>query len=68
MVGLTSMIRKLIFRLRGGAVRRGHSDSVVDTALSRPRDLDDPFSDPKAQTRMAAVIAQQASKGGAAKE
>ena len=53
-------LRQLIFRLRGGTVHHSH-DAVFDTAAEQPRNLDDPFSDPKAQARVAKFIAEKGS-------
>jgi hypothetical protein len=54
-------LRKLISQLRGTVVRQP-PNSVFDTAADRPRNLDDPFSDPKAQARVAQLIAEKGSK------
>lgn len=43
--------------------RRSHANGVIQTGLARPRNLDDPFSDPKAQERVAKVIAEKALTG-----
>lgn len=40
--------------------RRRTKDLVIQTDLSHPRNLDDPFSDPRAQTRIAELIARTA--------
>lgn len=58
---LYNALRTLISRLRGAEARRPHI-SVIDTAADQPRNLDDPFSDPKAQVRVAQLIAEKASK------
>jgi hypothetical protein len=52
-------LRNLLCRLRGGVVRRSSVDAVIDTEADRPRNLDDPFSDPKTQARVARVIAEK---------
>ena len=61
MGALYNTLLKLMSRLRGAVVRRPH-DAVFDTAADRPRNLDDPFSDPKAQARVAQLIAEKGSK------
>jgi hypothetical protein len=71
MAKLSNAIASVLFRLRrGGALRSAQADTVMDTGLSGPRDLDDPFSDPKAPARIAHVIAEkgckEASRKGAA--
>jgi len=67
MANLNSALRRLIFRLRGGVARAPRQDAVIQTGLNRPRDLDDPFSDPKAQERVARMIAEKAGKKSAGK-
>ena len=46
------------------AVRASASPEVIihDPDAERPHDLDDPFFDPKVQSRMAGVIADSAKK------
>jgi hypothetical protein len=56
-----SRLRRLLHGLRALA-RKPESPSkpvVLDTAADKPRDLDDPFSDPDAQSRIGAALAQR---------
>lgn len=46
------------------ALPRRPASSAFDTSAGRPRDLDDPFSDPNAQVRIAKVITKQAQSRG----
>lgn len=56
------LYRLILFFTR--ARPRRTARSVFDTATGRPRDLDDPFSDPDAQVRIAKVLTEQAQSRG----
>jgi len=58
------LLGQLFSRLLSTRSRRSHANRVIQTGLARPRNLDDPFSDPKAQERVAKVIAEKALIGG----
>jgi hypothetical protein len=65
MTKLAQTIRHLWGAMTGpDAVRVPASPEVIvhDPGAERPHDLDDPFFDPKVQSRMAAVIADSAKK------
>lgn len=61
---MSRLLRKLVAK-RDMASQVQNREAVIDTAVGRPRDLDDPFSDPQMQARVARLIADKASnKGG----
>jgi hypothetical protein len=65
MANLAQTIRHFWFAMTGqGSVRVPASPEVIvhDPGAERPHDLDDPFFDPKVQSRMAGVIASNAKK------
>jgi len=65
MGNLAQTIRYFWFAMTGQAsVRAPASPEVIvhDPGAERPHDLDDPFFDPKVQSRMAGVIADNAKK------
>jgi hypothetical protein len=65
MRNLTQTIRHCWSAITGqDAVREPAAPEVVihDPGAERPHDLDDPFFDPKVQSRMAGVIADSAKK------
>ena len=64
---LSRLLGKLFSR-REDAARLQDRDTVFDTAIDQPRDLDDPFSDPQTQARVARVIADKASKNGSSRK
>jgi hypothetical protein len=65
MTGLAQTIRHLWFAVTGqDTARKPASPEVIvhDPVAAGPHDLDDPFFDPKVQSRMAGVIADSAKK------
>jgi len=65
MASLAQAIRHFWFAMTGqDSVRAPVSPEVIvhDPGAERPHDLDDPFFDPKVQTRIAGVIASNAKK------
>ena len=65
MASLAQMVRSLWLAVTGQrAARQPTSPQVIvhDPGAERPHDLDDPFFDPKVQSRMADVIATNAAK------
>jgi len=65
MAGIVQTIRNFWFAVTGQQeARKPASPEVIlhDPGAQRPHDLDDPFFDPKVQTRMADVIANSASQ------
>ena len=64
MTSFTQALRNLWFAMTGQPAREASPPEVIvhDPSAQRPHDLDDPFFDPKVQTRMAGVIADNAQK------
>ena len=65
MVSLALTIRHFWLAMTGQDLVQGPALPEVivhDPGAERPHDLDDPFSDPKVQLRMARVIANSAKK------
>jgi hypothetical protein len=65
MTNLAQTIRHFWLAMTGqDSVRAPVSPEVIvhDPGAERPHDLDDPFFDPKVQSRMAGVIADNAKK------
>ena len=64
MASLTQTIRELWSTMTGQAPAKPDLPEVIvhDPDAERPHDLDDPFFDPKVQSRMADVIAHNATK------
>jgi hypothetical protein len=65
MTSLAQTIRHFWFTLTGqDSVREAAPPEVIvhDPGAAAPHDLDDPFFDPKVQSRMAGVIADNAKK------
>ena len=65
MASLAQTIRHFWSAMTGqdSARRAGSAEVIVhDPGAERPHDLDDPFFDPKVQSRMAGVIADNAKK------
>ena len=65
MASLAQTIRHFWFAMTGQpSAREPPSPEVIvhDPGAERPHDLDDPFFDPKVQSRMAGVIAGSAKK------
>ena len=64
MTSFTQALRNFWFAMTGQSTREVSPPEVIvhDPSAQRPHDLDDPFFDPKVQTRMAGVIADNAQK------
>ena len=65
MTSFTQALRNLWFAMTGQqSAREAPPPEVMvhDPGAQRPHDLDDPFFDPKVQSRMAGVIADNAEK------
>jgi hypothetical protein len=65
MISFTHVVRNFWFAMTGQRSAREASPPEVivhDPSAQRPHDLDDPFFDPKVQSRMAGVIADNAQK------
>jgi hypothetical protein len=64
MTSLAQTVRNFWFAVTGQPAREALPPEVIlhDPAARRPHDLDDPFFDPKVQSRIADVIANSAKK------
>jgi hypothetical protein len=63
MRGVKRLLGQFFSRLLSTRTRGPHPNRVIQTGLAHARNLDDPFSDPEAQERVAKVIAEKALKG-----
>jgi hypothetical protein len=64
MTGFSTALRRLWLGMTGRRNRSKDWPEVIyhDPAAERPQDLDNPYLDPKVQSRMADVIASNAGK------
>jgi hypothetical protein len=64
MASLAQTVRDFWFAVTGQSAREAAPPEVIlhDPGAQRPHDLDDPFFDPKVQSRIAGVIADSAQK------